>query len=141
MRLCCISFHHNFVTICVETFSCRLEWSKLVKTRLKESSASVNSINEIHYGEKNVSRAPHSIDTTRHSWMSSSNRAFLILQILCVHLKRFRHEFTFSSKISNYVLFPLEGLDMRPYLHKGFTKEFMLLLYRVNSLWSCQIGK
>jgi len=40
-------------------------------------------------------------------------------QILCIHLKRFRHEFMFSSKIGSYVSFPLEGLDMRPYLHKG----------------------
>lgn len=39
-------------------------------------------------------------------------------EILCVHLKRFRHELMFSSKIANYVSFPLEGLDMRPYLLK-----------------------
>ena len=39
-------------------------------------------------------------------------------EILCVHLKRFRHELMFSSKIANYVSFPLDGLDMRPYLHK-----------------------
>lgn len=39
-------------------------------------------------------------------------------EILCIHLKRFRHELMFSSKIANYVSFPLEGLDMRPYLHK-----------------------
>ncbi|XP_064649642.1 ubiquitin carboxyl-terminal hydrolase 20-like [Lineus longissimus] len=41
-------------------------------------------------------------------------------EILCIHLKRFRHEFT-SSKISSYVQFPLEGLDMGPYLHKECT--------------------
>jgi hypothetical protein len=39
--------------------------------------------------------------------------------MLCIHLKRFRHELMFSAKISSYVAFPLEGLDMRPYLHKG----------------------
>lgn len=39
-------------------------------------------------------------------------------EILCVHLKRFRHEVMFSSKISSYVSFPLEGLDMKPFLHK-----------------------
>lgn len=39
-------------------------------------------------------------------------------EVLCVHLKRFRHELMFSSKIANFVSFPLEGLDMRPYLHK-----------------------
>ncbi|XP_046385362.1 ubiquitin carboxyl-terminal hydrolase 20 isoform X2 [Ischnura elegans] len=44
-------------------------------------------------------------------------------EILCIHLKRFRHELMFSSKISSYVSFPLEGLDMRPYLHKDCTSE------------------
>ncbi|KAF7996250.1 hypothetical protein HCN44_001882 [Aphidius gifuensis] len=39
-------------------------------------------------------------------------------EILCIHLKRFRHELMFSSKIANYVSFPLEELDMKPYLHK-----------------------
>lgn len=39
-------------------------------------------------------------------------------EILCIHLKRFRHEFMFSTKIGSYVSFPLEGLDMGPYLHK-----------------------
>lgn len=36
--------------------------------------------------------------------------------ILCIHLKRFRHEFMYSSKISSQVTFPLEGLDMAPYM-------------------------
>lgn len=40
-------------------------------------------------------------------------------EVLCIHLKRFRHELMFSSKISSHVSFPLTGLDMRPYLHKG----------------------
>lgn len=35
--------------------------------------------------------------------------------VLCIHLKRFRHELMFSSKISSQVTFPLEGLDMSPY--------------------------
>jgi ubiquitin carboxyl-terminal hydrolase 20/33 len=30
-------------------------------------------------------------------------------------LKRFRHDTYFSSKITTYVQFPLEGLDMMPY--------------------------
>ncbi|XP_074029590.1 ubiquitin specific protease 20/33 [Leptinotarsa decemlineata] len=38
-------------------------------------------------------------------------------EVLCIHLKRFRHELMFSSKISSAVSFPLKGLDMRPYLH------------------------
>lgn len=45
---------------------------------------------------------------------------FQVLQlpeVLCIHLKRFRHELQYNSKISLYVSFPLKGLDMRPYLH------------------------
>jgi ubiquitin carboxyl-terminal hydrolase 20/33 len=37
---------------------------------------------------------------------------------LCVHLKRFRHDFAFSSKISTRVVFPLTGLDLAPWVHK-----------------------
>ncbi|RWS28203.1 Ubiquitin carboxyl-terminal hydrolase 20-like protein [Leptotrombidium deliense] len=40
-------------------------------------------------------------------------------EILCIHLKRFRHELLYSSKISSHVTFPLEGLDMAPYMAKG----------------------
>ena len=41
-----------------------------------------------------------------------------LFQILCIHLKRFRHEF-YSSKISTYISFPLHSLEMKTYLHKG----------------------
>lgn len=44
-------------------------------------------------------------------------------EILCIHLKRFRHELMFSSKISSAVTFPLKGLDMRPYLHTDCTSK------------------
>ncbi|XP_074655920.1 ubiquitin carboxyl-terminal hydrolase 20-like [Tubulanus polymorphus] len=44
-------------------------------------------------------------------------------EILCIHLKRLRHEFMFSSKISSYVSFPMEGLDMGPYLHKDCVSD------------------
>ena len=37
---------------------------------------------------------------------------------LCIHLKRFRHDFSFSSKISSKVTFPLVDLDMSPWLHQ-----------------------
>lgn len=40
-------------------------------------------------------------------------------EVLSVHLKRFKHEFMYSSKISTHVAFPLEGLDLKPYIHKG----------------------
>ncbi|XP_005099115.1 ubiquitin carboxyl-terminal hydrolase 20 [Aplysia californica] len=46
-------------------------------------------------------------------------------EILSIHLKRFRHEF-YSSKISTYISFPLEGLDMEPYLHKACKNEVTL---------------
>uniref|UniRef100_A0A671U5S9 Ubiquitin carboxyl-terminal hydrolase n=1 Tax=Sparus aurata TaxID=8175 RepID=A0A671U5S9_SPAAU len=39
-------------------------------------------------------------------------------EILCIHLKRFRHELMFSTKISTHVSFPLEGLDLQPFLAK-----------------------
>uniref|UniRef100_A0A8C9THS4 Ubiquitin carboxyl-terminal hydrolase n=1 Tax=Scleropages formosus TaxID=113540 RepID=A0A8C9THS4_SCLFO len=39
-------------------------------------------------------------------------------EILCVHLKRFRHEVMYSFKINSHVSFPLEGLDLRPFLAK-----------------------
>ncbi|CAL1540457.1 unnamed protein product, partial [Lymnaea stagnalis] len=43
-------------------------------------------------------------------------------EILSIHLKRFRHEF-YSSKIGTYISFPLEGLDMEPYLHRGSVND------------------
>ncbi|XP_048587075.1 ubiquitin carboxyl-terminal hydrolase 20 isoform X2 [Nematostella vectensis] len=39
-------------------------------------------------------------------------------EILCVHLKRFRHEMYFSSKISHFISFPITGLDMKPFIVK-----------------------
>uniref|UniRef100_A0A674EPI1 Ubiquitin carboxyl-terminal hydrolase n=1 Tax=Salmo trutta TaxID=8032 RepID=A0A674EPI1_SALTR len=39
-------------------------------------------------------------------------------EILCIHLKRFRHEVMYSFKINSHVAFPLEGLDLRPFLAK-----------------------
>ncbi|XP_033119161.1 ubiquitin carboxyl-terminal hydrolase 20-like [Anneissia japonica] len=46
-------------------------------------------------------------------------------EVLCIHLKRFRHESmtSYSSKISNYVEFPLEGLDVRQFLDKDCSSE------------------
>lgn len=46
-----------------------------------------------------------------------------LLQILCVHLKRFRHELMFSTKISTHVSFPLEGLDLQPFLAKDSSAQ------------------
>ncbi|XP_022900534.1 ubiquitin carboxyl-terminal hydrolase 20 [Onthophagus taurus] len=44
-------------------------------------------------------------------------------EVLCIHLKRFRHELMFSSKISSTVSFPLKGLDMKPYLHADCSSQ------------------
>lgn len=46
------------------------------------------------------------------------SRVLALPEMLCVHLKRFRHDLSYSSKISSPVNFPLTGLDMRQYLHK-----------------------
>eukprot|EP00092_Neocalanus_flemingeri_P013617 GFUD01014686.1.p1 GENE.GFUD01014686.1~~GFUD01014686.1.p1 ORF type:complete len:869 (-),score=276.78 GFUD01014686.1:537-2954(-) len=40
---------------------------------------------------------------------------------LCIHLKRFRHDFAFSSKISTRVSFPLSGLEMSNWLHPSLS--------------------
>uniref|UniRef100_A0A672RRW2 Ubiquitin carboxyl-terminal hydrolase n=1 Tax=Sinocyclocheilus grahami TaxID=75366 RepID=A0A672RRW2_SINGR len=39
-------------------------------------------------------------------------------EILCIHLKRFRHEVMYSFKINSHVSFPLECLDLKPFLAK-----------------------
>lgn len=36
--------------------------------------------------------------------------------ILCIHLKRFRHDLQYPQKITRHVSFPLNGLDMSPYM-------------------------
>lgn len=41
-------------------------------------------------------------------------------QVLCVQLKRFRHDSYFSSKMNNVVEYPADGLDLRHFLHKEF---------------------
>jgi ubiquitin carboxyl-terminal hydrolase 20/33 len=44
-------------------------------------------------------------------------------QILCIQLKRFRHESYFSSKIGTHVVFPIDSLDMRPFLHEDASEK------------------
>jgi len=48
---------------------------------------------------------------------------------LCVHLKRFRHDYNYSSKISTRVTFPLSGLDLSTWQltrQAGHTRTFSL---------------
>ena len=54
------------------------------------------------------------------------SRVTVLPDTLCVHLKRFRHDFAFSSKISSRVTFPLVDLDMTPWLHKESTSAVSL---------------
>ena len=46
------------------------------------------------------------------------SRVTVLPDTLSIHLKRFRHDFAFSTKISSKVTFPLVDLDMSPWLHK-----------------------
>lgn len=43
--------------------------------------------------------------------------------VLILQMKRFRHDSYFSSKINNHVVFPMDNLDLTPYLHEVATKE------------------
>ncbi|KAJ6662639.1 hypothetical protein lerEdw1_011776 [Lerista edwardsae] len=47
-------------------------------------------------------------------------------EILCIHLKRFRHEVMFSTKIGTHVSFPLEGLDLQPFLAKDSPAQIVM---------------
>ena len=48
-----------------------------------------------------------------------SAKQFMILkepEILCLHIKRFRHDKTTRSKLNSFIQFPLKGLDLSQYL-------------------------
>lgn len=38
-----------------------------------------------------------------------------LFQVLCIHLKRFKHDTLFGTKISDTVAFPLDNLDISPF--------------------------
>jgi hypothetical protein len=62
---------------------------------------------------------------------------------LCIHLKRFRHDFAFSSKISTKVVFPLHRLDMAPWLHKDCVSTqvngFQLCVSSSSKIFLCAV--
>ncbi|XP_034651600.1 ubiquitin carboxyl-terminal hydrolase 20 [Drosophila subobscura] len=60
------------------------------------------------------------------------SRVLNLPEVLCIHLKRFRHDLSYSSKISSHVYFPLEGFDMRPYVHKLCKSE--VPIYNLSSV-------
>lgn len=37
-------------------------------------------------------------------------------EILCIHLKRFRHDTLYNTKINTKITFPLRELDLQPYM-------------------------
>ncbi|CAG9534301.1 unnamed protein product [Cercopithifilaria johnstoni] len=49
-------------------------------------------------------------------------------EILCIHLKRFRHELSYSVKIRNMVTFPVHDLDLTPFI-SNFEKNKEPVLY------------
>ncbi|EDW32863.1 GL10121 [Drosophila persimilis] len=60
------------------------------------------------------------------------SRVINLPEVLCIHLKRFRHDLSYSSKISSHVIFPMEGFDMRPYVHKQCKSE--VPIYNLSSV-------
>lgn len=47
-----------------------------------------------------------------------SCRVLQLSEVLCIHLKGFRHDSIISSEIGTYVSFPLADLDMTPFTDK-----------------------
>ena len=48
-----------------------------------------------------------------------ARRGRIIVQILCVHIKRFHQSYDHCKKLADYVEFPLHDLDMSRYSHPG----------------------
>lgn len=46
------------------------------------------------------------------------SRVYSLPEVLCIHLKRFRHELYHSSKINTYISFPIRDLDLSLFLSK-----------------------
>lgn len=53
--------------------------------------------------------------------------------ILCIHLKRFRHDLPYPQKITRHVSFPLNGLDMMPYLSEEKPSDLSASIESENS--------
>ncbi|XP_061392039.1 ubiquitin carboxyl-terminal hydrolase 33 [Musca vetustissima] len=60
------------------------------------------------------------------------SRVLELPEVLCIHLKRFRHDLSYSSKISAHVEFPLENFDMHPYIHKDCKSQ--VAMYNLTSV-------
>jgi len=56
---------------------------------------------------------------------------FVILQVLCIHIKRFYQSSSVCKKLTDYVEFPLCDLDMSSYLHLGILACLLFNIYLV----------
>ena len=59
----------------------------------------------------------------------------LIPQVLSIHLKRFRHDMNYSSKISSSVSFPVNGLNLKPFVDKGNLFLYLCFLVHFSSFF------
>ena len=78
---------------------------------------------EWYYCEKCGSRQQSSKKLCMYSLPNVSvdkllNNMVIALQVLCLHLKRFRFTSFLRSKVDVYVEFPLKGLDISPYVNQ-----------------------
>ena len=46
-------------------------------------------------------------------------------EVMCIHLKRFRHDLMHSSKIGSYVSFPVTSLNLSQYMKAGELRYFI----------------
>lgn len=44
-------------------------------------------------------------------------------EILCIHLKRFRHDNLYNSKMNTKITFPLNDLDMSPFVRESILEK------------------
>lgn len=49
----------------------------------------------------------------------------IFVQILCLHLKRFRWDKTCRTKVHTYIKFPMQSLDMSPYFDDEMKTQFV----------------
>ncbi|KAB0407118.1 hypothetical protein E2I00_004274 [Balaenoptera physalus] len=106
-----VEYIRRFVVSCTPSWF----WGPVVT--LEDCLAAFFAADELK-GPRQVTRGPRALASPGVTGTSP-----LSPQILCIHLKRFRHEVMYSFKISSHVSFPLEGLDLRPFLAKECTSQ------------------
>lgn len=59
-----------------------------------------------------------------------------LIQVLCLHLKRFRWNNFFRTKLDNYINFPVQGLDMNKFILVNRVSDFLFksfLTFKITS--------